>query len=122
LDQAVTLPLKSNVLLEFKYIIYSQDASTGDQYDRFEVYVNDQLVFHDGNQVNSGLDCDVWWRVPSPQNPGNNGEVSGWATGTVNLSAYAGQTVRLSFRNYSRFDGWYNTYTYLDDVAILILD
>jgi hypothetical protein len=122
LDQTVDLPLTSNLGLVFKYIIYSQDASTSDEYDRFEVYVNDELKFHDGNQVNSGLNCNIWWRVPSPQNPGNNGEIDGWATGTINLSAYAGQTVTISFRNYSRFDGWYNTYTYLDDVAIINLD
>ena len=102
--------------LVFKYIIWTQDKSTNENYDRFEVYVNDVLVFADGNQ-NAGLAPDKWWRVPSPQNP-RDGVTSGWATGSIDLSGYAGQEITVSFQNHSRYDNWYNTYTYVDDVHI----
>ncbi len=107
-----------NPKLVFKYIIWTQDKSTSIQYDRFEVYVNGQAepIFTDGNQ-NAGLDCDKWWRVPSPQNP-RNGVTSGWATKTIDLRGYAGQEITVSFENHSRYDGWYNTYTYIDNVHI----
>jgi hypothetical protein len=110
--------------LTFKYIIWSQDASIGEKYDRFEVRVNEEdVVFHDGNQVND-LSCDNWWPVPGEDNP-RDGETSGWATAKIvetgepiDLSEYAGQEVTISFRNYNRYDGWYNTYTYIDSIAI----
>lgn len=115
--QTLRLPPDEPLRLTFRYIIWSQDASIGDPYDRFEVWVNDELRFFDGNQVNEGLGCDQWWRVPGPENP-RNGQSDGWATGTVDLSAYAGEDVTIIFLNANRYDGWYNTYTYLDVVTL----
>jgi hypothetical protein len=103
--------------MTFKYIIWTQDASPSSTYDRFEVYINGTLAFSDGNQVQTGLACDKWRRVPGPENP-RNGATSGWATATIDLSSYRGQSITLSFRNYSRFDNWYNTYTYIDDITV----
>jgi hypothetical protein len=116
IEQAFNLPPNVDKLT-FKYIIWSQDASTDVIYDRFEVYVNGNLQFYDGNQISTGLNCNNWRRVPGPENP-RGGETSGWATGEIDLDAYAGQTVTISFRNYNRYDGWYNTYTYIDNVNI----
>lgn len=118
IEQTFSLPSSAEVMtLTFKYIIWTQDASPSEAYDRFEVYVGDQLEYSDGNQVNEGLDCNRWWRVPGPDNP-REGQTDGWATGEIDLSAYAGQSVTISFRNYSRYDGWYNTYTYIDGVTV----
>jgi hypothetical protein len=116
IEQAFNLPPNVD-RLTFKYIIWSQDASTDVIYDRFEVYVNGNLEFHDGNQISTGLGCNNWRRVPGPENP-RGGQTTGWATGEIDLGAYAGQAVTISFRNYSRYDGWYNTYTYIDSVNI----
>lgn len=124
-EQTYAVPQSSQqVTLRFKYIVWSQDASTSAQYDRFEVFVIPQggaasLVFSDGNMVNQGLGCNVWRRVPGPENPRNDGRTTGWAEAVVDLDSYKGQTVTFSFRNYSRYDGWYNTYTYLDDVRVV---
>lgn len=123
-EQTYAVPQSSqHVTLRFKYIVWSQDASTSGQYDRFEVFVTPQsgaatLVFSDGNMVNQGLGCNVWRRVPGPENP-RDGQTTGWAEIGVSLDTYKGQTVTFSFRNYSRYDGWYNTYTYLDDVRVV---
>ena len=57
-------------------------------------------------------------KTSGPENP-RNGQTTGWAEAVVNLDSYKGQTVTFSFRNYSRYDGWYNTYTYLDDVRVV---
>jgi hypothetical protein len=103
--------------LTFKYLIWTQDAAPDGKYDRFEVYINDQLIFEDGNDQNQGLNCDTWWRVPGPYNP-RGGVTSGWATGLVPLTEYQGELITLSFRNYSRYDNWYNTYTYIDEVRL----
>ncbi len=116
--QTLQLPPDAPLRLTFRYIIWSQDASIGDPYDRFEVWVNDELRFFDGNQINEGLGCDQWWRVPGPDNP-RNGQSDGWAIGTVDLSAYAGQEVTITFQNVNRYDGWYNTYTYLDGITLV---
>ncbi|MBN1886609.1 MAG: hypothetical protein JW850_01410 [Thermoflexales bacterium] len=117
ITQTFNLPPQPASLLTFSYIIWSQDTSIIEQYDRFEVHVNDGLAFSDGNQVNAGLSCERWWRVPGVDNP-RVGQTTGWARGSIDLSPYAGQAVVVSFRNYNRFDNNYNTYTYLDSVAI----
>ncbi|MCJ7737994.1 MAG: hypothetical protein MUQ10_11910, partial [Anaerolineae bacterium] len=104
--------------LTFRYVIWSQDASTSSDYDRFEVYIQGANVFHDGNAVSDGLACSNWWRVPGESNPGTGGQTTGWGTASINISAFAGQTVTIYFQNHSRYDGWYNTYTYIDDITI----
>ncbi len=116
-------PTGKHVRLSFNYVIYSQDASTKPEYDRFEVIINDSAtpVFSDGNQVNEGLGCNVWWRIPGPRNI-RDGQTSGWATGLIDLDRFQGQIIEVSFQNHNRFDGWYNTYTYLDNIEILITD
>ncbi len=111
-----SVPLAGDPKLVFKYIIWTQDKSPSDDFDRFEVYINNLLPFDDGNQ-NAGLSVDKWWRVPSPQNP-RDGVTSGWAIKRIDLSGYAGQEITVSFQNHSRYDNWYNTYTYVDDVHI----
>lgn len=68
---------------------------------------------------NTGLNCINWQRVPGPDNV-RDGLTTGWATGLIDLQQSGGQTIIVSFQNHSRYDGWYNTYTYLDDVQIVI--
>ena len=109
------VPFEGSPRLRFKYIVWSQDRSIDGNYDRFEVYINNRLVFHDGNQ--NPTQGDVWWRVPSPQNP-RRGITSGWGSASILLNDYVGEEITVSFRNYSRYDNWYNTYTYIDDVHI----
>jgi hypothetical protein len=106
------------VSLTFKYIIWSQDTVKEDQFDRFEVYIQNSLGFADGNSVRNPGSCDFWKRVPGPDNP-RNGVTTGWAPATLDLRPYRGQMVTLSFRLYSRADNWYNTYVYIDDVQIV---
>jgi hypothetical protein len=115
-EQTFVVPENASQLT-FDYIMWTQDASPKSIYDRFEVYINGNLVFADGNQVNENLSCDTWRRVPGPENP-RNGVTSGWASKTISLAGYQGERITLSFRNYSRFDNWYNTYTYIDNVNI----
>jgi hypothetical protein len=112
-----------NVGLKFNYIIYSQDTSTKPDYDRFEVFINDNStpVFSDGNLVNEGLGCNVWWRVPGPRNIRDD-QISGWATGFIDLDRFQGQTIQISFQNHNRYDGWYNTLTYLDNIEIVMTE
>jgi hypothetical protein len=55
--------------------------------------------------------------VPGPENI-RNGIQDGWALGSIDLTANKGHTITLYFRNYSRFDNYYNTYTYLDNIQL----
>jgi hypothetical protein len=43
---------------------------------------------------------------------------SGWQEASLNLSAYAGQTILLTFFNVSAGDTWYNTWSYLDNIRV----
>jgi len=127
LDQIVNVPTVGsgqNITLKFNYIIYSQDKIP---YDKFAVYITDMstastvLVFTDGNKIPiSGSNSCTWYRVPSAQNPGPNNETSGWAMASINLNGYQGKQINVSFQNSNGSDGWYNTYTYLDNVEIVV--
>ena len=111
--------------LSFDYIIYSTDASpvvSPEKYDRFEVHVQDgaadATLFADANTFNDTANCGRWRRVPSLANP-RGGATSGWAHAAIDLSPYQGKTVTVSFRSYNRFDGNFNTYTYVDNVRLV---
>lgn len=108
------------ISMTFDYIIWTQDVSLDEHYDRFEVYIwrsnesfPDDPVYHNGNQETEGVSCANWWRIP---------EESGWETEEINLAEYQGQRVTVSFRVYNRQDNWYNTYAYLDNVQIITGD
>lgn len=118
-EQTITVPSVPNgkaLEIRFDYVIYTQDGSSSAAYDRFEVYIYDpgssRLVYTDGRSDPS-VSCSVWWRIPA----------SGWKTGAINLVSpldYRGKTVTISFQNWNRFDGWFNTFTYLDNVRLFI--
>ena len=41
----------------------------------------------------------------------------GWRQGEINLAPYRGQRITIRFENRSQPDGWYNTWTFVDDVV-----
>jgi hypothetical protein len=100
--------------LRFDYIIYTQDGGSSDQYDRFEVYITESgttsLKYFDG-RLEPEISCNIWHRIPG----------SGWKTGAINLTSpvdYRGKVIEVSFQNWNRFDGYMNTFTYLDNVRV----
>ena len=76
-------------------------------YDSFDVHIEgtgfDNLVFRGGNfdRTKVGTLVDT-----------------GWQQVTLDLSSYAGQTIRVRFANWNRPDNYYNTWSYLDDVRV----
>jgi hypothetical protein len=125
-EQTITVPIVPDgvgLSLDFKYVIYTQDGSSSAVYDRFEVYLDDGngplLVYEDGR--NEGIpggdpvDCAKWYRLPE----------SGWQDASIDLTQpvdYRGKEITILFQNWSRYDHWYNTFTYLDDVMVRIGD
>lgn len=116
----------TDVELEFNYIIYSEDRAIGppldpNDYDRFEVYVqtvsSEDLVFSDANKSGAAISCGNWKRVPGPENPRNTA-TTGWASGKFSLNDYKGQSILISFRNYNRYDNYYNTVSFIDNVNV----
>lgn len=105
LRRSVMVPSSGSPTLSFWYRIYTQDKNTNlsDQYDLFAVYINGNRVWADANKNDYG--CGA----PKDLN---------WQPASISLDAYKGQTIEITFYNYNRPDNWYNTYTYLDDVAV----
>jgi hypothetical protein len=104
-----------SVGLRFRYIIYTQDQSAS--YDRFDVYVNNQLEFSDYNTSSESLGCNKWFRIPP--------SAGDWASGSIPLDNYQGKTVSVSFQSNNRGPTdpeFFNTYTYVDNVEIVISD
>jgi hypothetical protein len=103
-------------MLRFRYRIYTYDVligpTTGLVYDSFSVglwpqgQVQPTYVFTDGNQTTD-------W--------GNLKDL-GWREGAVELSAHAGQSVRVCLANVTRQDSDLNTWTFVDDVRMVNLE
>ncbi len=96
-----------SINLEFKYIIYTNDNASNNNFDSLEVFIHNpdpNLEFWDGSTTPAS--CNSYKRVPQ----------SGWKTGTIDLSDYIGETVTIEFRNSNKQDKYYNTVSYIDDV------
>lgn len=125
LYQVVTLPsldCDQGLALSFWYRIFSYDLAWGKPYgsatptwlDTFEVWVQDR------NGVDLGrllLDGNF---DPGPINTSNPKLFDlGWKHFSADLTPWAGQQVRLVFKVFNRWDKWYPTWVYLDDVRLL---
>lgn len=82
LAQEVTLPAATPLYLYVAYWIYSEELCDVGYYDRFRVYVNDDIVSENDRLCRSD----------------NTG---GWEWARLNLSAYAGRRVLLAFEIFS---------------------
>jgi hypothetical protein len=110
------IPDGQSLHLDFQYVMYTQDGGSSDMFDRFEIFIHDtstnRLVFSDG-RAEQNVACANWYRIPP----------SNWQTGSIDLISpvdYRGKTVTVQFQNWSRTDHWYNTFTYLDNVELVI--
>ena len=103
-------------MLHFRYRIRTYDVlvgpTTGRFYDSFNVGlgppggIEPTWVFTDGNRTgNYGTLMDL-----------------GWRDGVVDLSPYAGQTIKICLANVTRVDPGWNTWTVVDDVRIINLE
>jgi hypothetical protein len=97
LRQVVTVP-SSNPILSYWYYIASEDFC-GSYYDWFGIFIN-----QDNNQRVALLDLCA------------DNNTNGWVQGTVNMGAYAGQTITVDF--YVSTDGSFISNLFLDDVAL----
>jgi uncharacterized repeat protein (TIGR01451 family) len=104
--QFFPVPSCSDPVLSFSYQIRSNDRLQGDRSDSFDVYVNDTLIWRDGNKEWEKANC------------GRPAWSSGWETFTYDLSDYQGQCIQVTFVNASRGSHWFNTWTYIDDVQV----
>jgi uncharacterized repeat protein (TIGR01451 family) len=106
MEQTFSVPDTVSPTLSFRYNIFTHDKNSklDDIYDRFDVKVNGTLVISDMNTTDP-YGCDDLRDL-------------GWQQATVELGDYAGTCITLRFENWNRYDGWYNTWTYVDDVQV----
>ncbi|MGB1253133.1 MAG: hypothetical protein ACPG8W_21150 [Candidatus Promineifilaceae bacterium] len=98
ISQEVTLPEGENAVVNFSYWIESRDWCG---YDWGVVYIFDGSNFY-----------RVW-----SQTLCRGSETDGWADAEIDISSFAGQTVRVLFN--ARNDGWYRSSMYVDDVSVM---
>lgn len=95
--------------LRFSYVVFTQDRLGGpydSTYDSFDVYINiaePPDILRAGNRTNP-TNCPTYHIQQSGGYP-------------VLLDPYEGE-INLTFANWSRFDGYYNTYTELKKVWV----
>jgi len=102
------VPTSGTPYLRFDYRVLSYDtvrSSGGEWWDRLEVRVNDRVLARYGDPDTANLSC-------------GNLYDSNWKQAEFNLSTYAGQIVLLTFFNENHVDGYWNTYSYLDNIRI----
>ncbi|GAB4541515.1 MAG: hypothetical protein Kow0063_32440 [Anaerolineae bacterium] len=102
------VPASGTPYLRFDYRVLSYDtvrSKTGEWWDRLEVQVDSTTLARYGDPDPGNLAC-------------NNLYDSGWQQAEFNLSAYAGQRVLLTFFNENHQDGYWNTFSYLDNIRL----
>ena len=103
--QTVDVPIGGTTELGFSYRILSYDTI---DYDYFSVTIT---VASTGASETVWLDGRTDW-TPKLWD-------SGWQSGAIPLADYCGQPVTVAFHNtMTNPDGWFNTWTYLDDVTL----
>jgi hypothetical protein len=95
--------------LRFDYRVRSYDTvygpEHGEWWDRLEVRVDKDVLARYGADPNPTPNCSHLYD-------------SGWQEAEFSLAAYKGKTVILTFFNENHFDGYFNTYSYLDNIRI----
>lgn len=138
--QTFTVPDSSNPSISIWYHIYTHDVvwggNTNKYYDSFEIYIN-TVNWSEASNPDPG---DSWRKTrcrdnlgtPDTNNPGlvfcdgnpsdptksNPPKDLGWRSVTLDLSQFKGQNITLYLATFNRVDGWYNTWTYVDDLDL----
>ncbi len=112
-ELSLSVPSTPGYKLHFEYVVHTQDKLGGTNnglYDSFDVYVNSSSnppnILRTGNATQPAT-CSGSYNVDSPE--------GGFS---YLLNNYAGQFITVSFENWSRYDGYYNTYTDLKKVWV----
>ncbi len=107
ISQVFYVPNTNAPQLTVWYRLFSWDSNTelNDAFDRFDIWLNNSHIHRDANR-DGNYGCG---RPPTDL---------GWKRFTYNLSAYRGQQVTLKLSNVVWPDEAYNTWTYVDDIAI----
>lgn len=100
----ITIPAQAtNVKFSFWYHLFTWDSQT---YDWLEVYV----APYGGEPVLKFMKGSA--------SPRGDYEVFGWSKVTIDLSAYAGQSIYVYFAVANWYDTQYYTWCYIDDVSV----
>lgn len=133
MSQRFQVPADGAPYLSFSYRIFSYDELYNDEFDHFDVYIDDLsddaapfLILRDGStdgKPTGNQDGCIF--APDDK---------GWIARTWSMSSVVdlgvppqthdlrGKTIELSFYNYSKEPGrnnaWYNTWVYIDDIRL----
>ena len=138
--QNFSVPANGNPTITLWYRIYTHDvvwvSETSTYYDSFEIYVNTvnwgEVNDPDPNDARRSARCRTGLGVPDASQTGLvfcDGKPTGatkddppadlsWRSVTLDLCAFRGQNVTLYLANFNRQDGYYNTWTYVDAIAV----
>ncbi|MBI5877317.1 MAG: LamG domain-containing protein [Chloroflexi bacterium] len=113
LTQSISVPASGSVNLTFsyRYQTYDKRNQQGQTTDFFEVRVK-----------KAGAGSDRLWFDDNPTSAYGCGSpvIVGPATVTKSLDAYRGQVIELQFINTTYLDGYYNSWTCVDDVTATV--
>ncbi len=138
--QTFTVPNDGTPEMTIWYHIYTHDivwgVATPKYYDSFEIYINTV----NWSEANAPDPDDAWRQtrcrdqlgIPDTGNPGlvfcdgNSSDATNadppknleWHSVTLDLSQFKGQNITLYLATFNRVDGWYNTWTYVDDMSL----
>ncbi|MBN1318754.1 MAG: hypothetical protein JXA42_24955, partial [Anaerolineales bacterium] len=110
--QTFSVPPSGVSTMRVWYRIYSQDESFEDEYDRFEIWVNNE----NEPRLRDG-DYDGQWGCGAPH-------IGNWKSYDIDLTGLEGTNVTIRMENWSWPDGGkgqtdFNTWVYVDDIQLL---
>lgn len=105
--QTIDVPSHGHPTLRIWYRIWSFDTI---DFDYFAVDISVPAVGSSERHRRNGCPPGQWT---------GNIWSSDWCEAIISLDNYRGQTIRIELKNImTNTDGWYNTWTYIDDVSI----
>lgn len=138
--QEFSVPDEGTPTVTIWYHIYTHDLVWGPTtlryYDSFEIYINtvdwDDAKDPDPADPRRKARCRDNLGVPDTSQAGLvfcDGKLEdstgtgppadlGWHSVTLDLSAFKGEVITLYIATFNRVDGWFNTWTYVDDITV----
>ncbi len=101
------IPVGRTIMLYLDYDIYTEDKLLPGDYDRFVVLVDGQEIHRDGYSGTEPYGCGKWHQVTRTND-------------ALDLTVYRGRMIQILFGNFTRYDDWYNTYTVVDNIHLVV--
>lgn len=116
IEKTFTVPSSSSGTFDYWFRIQGWDQIiNGNNYDRFQVYVNGSLINTSALSINNTAVASYVTSYGKKSSYTTYGDL-GWTRASLNLSAYAGSTITIRIEQICGFDNGWKVWQQIDDI------